>query len=292
MSILHRGSRFFIVLVLWLGVCLPSVAAAQDVLARAKDLYASAAYEEALQLLTASKDKSPGPEASAYEVFCLVALGRRDEARTAIEAIVRADPQYRPSEGQVSPRIRAFFDEVRKPLLPDVARASYASGKAAFDQKDWKSAMADFDRTLAILDETGTTDPGAADLKTLASSFRDLAHIASLPPPPPPAPVVQAPAEPVVYGDGQAGVIRPILLTKQLPEWHPNAVEAKMAFNGELEIVVGEDGHVLSARLVRPVHPRYDATLLQAVKSWTFKPATKDGVAVRFRYMLDVHLGK
>lgn len=288
-----RSLRFLVLVVLGAGLCLPATARAQDVLSRAKDLYASAAYEEALQLLTSVKDKPVSSEVSAYEVFCLVALGRRDEARSAIETIVRADPLFRPSEGQVSPRIRAFFDEVRKPMLPDVARASYAKAKASFDQKDWKSALAEFDRTLAVLDEAGAADPAAADLKTLATSFRDLAHIASQPPPPPPAPVVPPPpAEPIVYGDGQTGVIRPVLQTKQLPDWHPNAVEAKMTFLGQVEIVVGEDGRVLSARIVRSIHPRYDGTLLQAVKAWTFKPATKDGVPVRFRYVLDVHLGK
>jgi TonB family protein len=288
-----RSFRVLVLLALGVVLCLPATARAQDVLSRAKDLYAAAAYEEALQLLTSVKDQPVSLEYSAYEVFCLVALGRRDEARSAIETIVRADPLFRPSEAQVSPRIRAFFDEVRKPLLPDVARASYAKAKAAFDQKNWKSALAEFDRTLAVLDETGTGDPTAADLKTLAASFRDLARIASQPPPPPPAPVAPPrPAEPIVYGDGQAGVIRPVLLARQLPDWHPNAVEAKMTFDGQVELIVGEDGHVLSARILRTVHPRYDGTLLQAVKAWTFKPATKDGVPVRFRYTLDVHLGK
>jgi TonB family protein len=95
-----------------------------------------------------------------------------------------------------------------------------------------------------------------------------------------------------VYGEGQAGVIRPVLLSKQLPEWRPNAVEAKMTFSGEVELVVGEDGHVLSVSVVRSIHPRYDATLIEAAKAWTFRPATLDGVPVRYRYMLDVRLGK
>jgi TonB family protein len=288
-----HGFRFILVLALWAGVSAPAAAAAQDVLSRAKDLYASAAYEEALQLLASVKDQPVSTEVSAYQVFCLVALGRRDDARAAIEAIVRADPMFRPPDGQVSPRIRAFFDEVRKPLLAEVARASYAKGKAAFDRKEWAPALAEFDRTLALLDEAGATDAGGADLKTLAAGFRDLAIAASQPPPtPPPQPAPAAPPAPAVYGDGEPGVIRPVLLSKQLPDWRPNSVEAKLAFSGEMELVIGEDGRVLSAVLLRSVHPRYDPALLQAAKAWTFRPAIRDGVPVRYRYKVDVRLGK
>src|SRR4030095_8189174 len=88
----------------------PTVAFAQDALKRAKDLYASASYEEALQLLDTLKDSTPSSEASAYQVFCLVALGGKDEAKAAVEAIVKSDPLYKPADGQVSPRVRAFFD--------------------------------------------------------------------------------------------------------------------------------------------------------------------------------------
>ncbi len=286
--------RSIALVALWAVVWTPAVASAQDVLSRARELYASAAYEDALQLLETVKDKPASTEASAYQVFCLVALGRRDEARSAIEAIVRVDPLFRPSDAQVSPRIRAFFDEVRTPLVPDMARASYAKGKAAFDQKDWAHAIAEFDRTLALLDESGAADPGAADLKTLTAGFRDLTRVAMQPPPPPPAPVASPakPPEPVVYGAGEANVMRPLPISKPLPDWHPNPVEAKMLFSGEVELVIGEDGRVLSASIARSINARYDGPLLQAVKTWTFKPAMKDGVPVRYRYMVDVRLGK
>jgi TonB family protein len=287
----RRSRATAVALVLLL--CVPAAARAQDALARARDLYASAAYEEALQLLDSLKDPPPSVEASAYQVFCLMALGRRDEARTAIEAIVRRDPSFKPAAA-VSPRIRAFFDEVRTPMLPDTARAAYASGKAAFDREDWTAALAEFDRALAILEEIGESEPGLGDLKLLAAGFRDLAHVASLPPPPPPDPPASPPPppEPAVYGDGTSGVVRPVLLTRDLPEWRPNTVEAKMTFSGVAEIVVGEDGHVLSASIIRSIHPRYDDALLEAVKAWTFRPAMKDGVAVRYRYTLDIRLGK
>src|SRR5438094_10126933 len=63
--------------------------AAQDPLARAKDLYASAAYDEALAVLD-QLDSSPANavEAGQYRAFCLLALGRSDEGRKAIAGIV------------------------------------------------------------------------------------------------------------------------------------------------------------------------------------------------------------
>ena len=134
------------VLIVALLLCVPATAFGQDVVSKAKTLYASAEYEEALQLLESLKGKPASTEASAYQVFCLVALGRRDEARGIVEKIVQTDPMFRPSESDVAPRIRAFFDDIRKPLLPDLARQSYAQGKSAFDNKDWTAAVASFDR--------------------------------------------------------------------------------------------------------------------------------------------------
>ena len=92
-------------------------AAAQDTLARAKDLYGLAAYDEALAMLnrlheTASPVASS--EVAGYQMLCLLALGRIDDAQKAIEALVRTDPLYRPSESVMSPRTRARFDAVRR----------------------------------------------------------------------------------------------------------------------------------------------------------------------------------
>jgi len=267
----------------------------EDSLKRAKELYASASYEEALQLLDALKDSTPSTEASAYQVFCLVALGRKHEARTAIEAIVKTDPLYRPAEGLVSPRIRSFFDDVRKPHVPAAARESYAKGKAAFDHKDWAIALAEFDRTIALADEAAALDPSVGDLKTLAGGFRDLAKSALKPQPPAPAPTPAAPApatEPTVYSQSNTNVVKPVPVAKPLPPWHPTPVEARMSFSGEIELLINEQGQVVSVKLLRTVNPRYDASLLDAAKLWTFQPATKDGVPVRYRYGVTVNLGK
>ena len=76
-------------------------AAGQDTLARAKDLYGLAAYDEALAVLNRLRETAPpavSSEVAGYQVLCLLALGRTDDAQKAIEALVTADPLYRPSE--------------------------------------------------------------------------------------------------------------------------------------------------------------------------------------------------
>jgi hypothetical protein len=170
-------------------------------------------------------------EAEAYEVFCLYALGRKDEARTAIESIVRTDPLFRPSEGQVSPRIRSFFDDVRKPLLPEVIRQSYAAAKTSFDKKDWGPALAQFDRVITLVDEMGGADQGTSDLRTLATGFRDSgqgrvtaaradAHCRR-PRRRRSRPRCARLAAPVIYSDSDSVGYAPVPTSKMLPEWRP-----------------------------------------------------------------------
>jgi TonB family protein len=292
-----------------LAVCLlaavPSTAAAQDALTRAKGLYASAEYEEALQLFESLSGRTPSTEVSAYHVFCLVALGRSTEARAAIQAIVRQDPLFRPSEAQASPRVRGFFEDVRRPLLPEVVRQLYATAKAAYDRKDWQPALSDFDRVIALADEISETEPGLTDLRTLALGFRDLTKAALTPPPPPPAPEPVAPpptpvtvktsvpAEKQVYGVDDIDVKRPLVLSQPMPAWRPaTPTEEKMRFTGAVELLISEEGKVMTVKLIESVHPRFDASLLEVAKNWTFKPATKDGKPVMFRYAVGVTLGK
>jgi protein TonB len=292
-----------------LAVCLlaavPATAAAQDALSRAKGLYASAEYEEALQLFESLSGRTPSTEVSAYHVFCLVALGRSTEARAAIQAIVRQDPLFRPSEAQASPRVRGFFEDVRRPLLPEVVRQLYATAKAAYDRKDWQPALSDFDRVIALADEISETEPGLTDLRTLALGFRDLTKAALTPPPPPPAPEPVAPpptpvtvktsvpAEKQVYGVDDIDVKRPLVLSQPMPAWRPaTPTEEKMRFTGAVELLISEEGKVMTVKLIESVHPRFDASLLEVAKNWTFKPATRDGKPVMFRYAVGVTLGK
>lgn len=272
-----------------------SGAAGQDALGRAKGYYASAEFEEALRVLSSLRGSSANTEAAAYEVYCLVALGRRDEAKTVVARIVRADPFFRPTEGQVAPGIRAFFEDARKPLLSEVARQAYAKARTALDRKDMRVAAEEFDRAILLFDEIGGTDPMIVDLRGLALNFRDQARSAGAPVATPrPDPVAPAASSILsgqpIYGVQDTEVSAPIPLSRNYPEWRPNFFELNHTFSGDIELVLGEDGKVLSASMVTSVHPRYDGPLLEAAKTWTFKPALRNGSPVKYRYVMTVRV--
>jgi TonB family protein len=277
-----------------------TVTAGQDTLARAKDLYAQAAYDEALVVLARLHSSASGDEATevaGYQVFCLLALGRADEAQRAIEALVKADPLYRPSEATASPRTRAIFDEVRRGLLPRIAQELYDQAKAAFDRNEAQLAVTHFDRVLLLLNEPGLTEsPGMADLRRLATGFRDLSLAAATTASPSaasaedPDPVPAVPPPPT-YSSDDAGVVPPVSISRSTPPWHPrNTMEARREFQGVLEVVIDEKGDVVSAVLGKSVHPSYDEALLKTAREWKFRPATKDGVPVRYRTSVEIRL--
>jgi tetratricopeptide (TPR) repeat protein len=302
-----------------------------DALARAKAAYASAAFEDALALLSGFHDKAPpeSSEAGAYEAFCLVALGREDDARRAVETIVRNDPEYRLTDAQAPPRVRALFDAVRVRLLPAIARASYGSGRAAFDRKDFAMAVKDLGRAVALIEELATkkspADPGLIELLPLASGFKDLAVLSAAqaaaaippanpspaadPPAPAPAPIPTPPpvaaasaqpepaaiepkvSKPRTFGPEDAGVKAPVLVGQSMPPWQPETpAERATKYHGYLSLVIDERGRVEAATLLGSIHKRYDGPLLEAVPHWTFRPALKDGVAVRYRYLMLINL--
>ena len=67
-------------------------------LTAARDLYASAAYDDALTVLNRLRSaEHPASQSRAieqYRAFCLLALGRAADAEQAIEAVVAAEPSY------------------------------------------------------------------------------------------------------------------------------------------------------------------------------------------------------
>src|SRR4029434_2382234 len=83
-----------------LALSLCAVDGDQDALNAARDLYASAAYEDALAVLNrVSETSRPADEARAvsqYRAFCLLALGRTAEAERAIETMITRHPTYQP----------------------------------------------------------------------------------------------------------------------------------------------------------------------------------------------------
>ena len=284
---------------------LSASASADDAqLDHAKELYRSAAYDEALGVLDTIRATAPSTETlevSEYRVFCLVALDRKDEARNAIATLISANPFYELSETQASPRVRAVFTEVRKSLLPSLVQSAYTEAKAAFDRKDPESA-AGFERVLTLLrDPDLSSNSDLGDLAVVAAAFRDLsaarelaAAAASAAAPAPSArdnsPVESAagkPLEPAVFRDGAPNLVPPAIVSQTLP---PSHLAERRLWTGAIEVLIDETGKVLSARMAMPVQPTYDKQLLQAALNWKYRPATKDGMPARYIKVINVRL--
>jgi hypothetical protein len=173
-------------------VCLAPASAAggQDQLGAAKELYSAAAFDDALTTLEILRtDLSPtapqSREVARYRAFCLIALGRDTEAAQSIEGIVLAEPTYVPSEAEVSPRIGAAFRDIRRRILPGIARGTYAVARAAFDRKDYQAAAGQFERVIALMEDADVSpasgESSASDFRTLAAGFLELSRIQTTP---------------------------------------------------------------------------------------------------------------
>jgi hypothetical protein len=274
-----------------------------DSIDAARELYASARYDEALAVLNGlGGSNSSAPEKKVIEQYrslCLLALGRADEAEAAIAAVVRVDPFYKPSEAEASPRVRATFADVRQRLLPDLATARYAEAKQAYDRKSFAEASARFRELVALLD-----DPQMAgrlnDLRTLAAGFVELATTAAAPPPPPkeneneaaepPAPVEpKKSAAPRVYTAEDGNVVPPVIINQDVPSV-PAAIVGMTRDKGVLDLVIDEQGRVVSIALRARVHPLYDTLLMTAAREWKYKPAQLNGTPVKYRKLLQISI--
>jgi len=58
--------------------------------------------------------------------------------------------------------------------------------------------------------------------------------------------------------------------------------------SGVVDIVINEVGEVESATMMMPVNAVYDRVALATAKSWRYRPATLNGVAVKFRTSVEV----
>jgi TonB family protein len=192
-------------------------------------------------------------------------------------------------------------------VLPTAVQHAYAEAKAAFDRKD-PAATARFDVVLKLLE-----DPDVArtdefdDLKVVVRGFRDLSTAraaAAVPVPavkggaapaaepvkPPSAAEKQATppvAIPPVYRDGALDLTPPVAISQRMPT---AVLPGRRLWTGAVELLIDETGGVQSARMAVPIHPAYDSQLLKAVREWKYRPATKNGVPVRYAKIISIRV--
>lgn len=73
-----------------------------------------------------------------------------------------------------------------------------------------------------------------------------------------------------------AVIVRPVLPKEPPPNVPPEQV-------GTIEVLVDEQGDVVSVKLISPANRFHERMLVSAAKMWKFRPAYKDGQPVRYR---------
>lgn len=277
-----------------LGACLlvPEAGprAAEDALTRVRALYEAARYEEALAALAPAAGDEPltvpaGQALAQYRALCLVALGRNADAEKAVTDLLHQDPLFRLAGADVSPKLHVLFDAVRKRALPAIIRQRYEAGRKSFAGDNRAEAASHFKLVLALSADPAAADPAdpsTADLRMLAAGFLDL--IGRAPAGPAPAHAPEA-----IYSADDADVTPPAAVRQTVPPWRPGYGPAPI---GErkvlLDVVISETGAVEKAVLMTKLNSMYDGALEAASRTWRYDPARRNGVAVRYRKVVEV----
>jgi hypothetical protein len=299
---------------------------AQDPLSAAKDLYASAAYEDALSTLN-RLDGAAAPgmarQADEYRAFCLYALGRNREAESIAESIIRREPLARLDAADASPRLEALFADVRKRLLPSLIRDRYRVAKSALEQKSLAGAepqLAEARLMIVEAERLGVKDDGLADLSVLVDGFLQLirssaeqrqapapaaaapvATVASVPRPAEPSPAAgpraaapsAAPAPAMaaaahIYSVEDEGVAPPVVVEQRMPAMsiELQAITKAQKSSGAIDLVIDEGGRVVDATIRQSLNSSFDLLIVRSARAWKYRPAMKDGTPVRYRKTL------
>jgi TonB family protein len=302
--------RVIAVVVVMIACAAP--ANAQDPLAAAKDLYASAAYEEALSTLTrfsegGASTPAVARQADQYRAFCLFALGRLAEAESLAESVIRREPLADLNTADASPRLIAMFAGVQKRILPGLLRDRYRAVRGLLDDKQYSAAeplLVELRDLLGAAERTGGLDQGLADLRVLVEGFLTLSRAqaeaaatrrpAAVPAasPVPPATVSTQPAAvpaaaaagPRVYGAGDADVRPPIPVVQRTPAMPPElaTIARTLGRQMQLTLTIDEAGSVVNVAVRGSVSASYDDMLVRAAGNWKYQPALRNGVPVRY----------
>jgi TonB family protein len=92
-----------------------------------------------------------------------------------------------------------------------------------------------------------------------------------------------------VYSTRDAGVTPPAVLSKTEPVFTPQAREKKISGTVVLSVVISSAGQISEAKVLRSLEESLDENAIAAVKTWSFRPATKDGHPVACKATVEVN---
>jgi TonB family protein len=253
---------------------LASSAAAQgqsQPLAEALRLYWNGEYAATLERLAPAEIESleagDRVEALKYRASSLIALGRGEEARAEFDALLAVDPGHRLDPTIAPPKVVEQFEATRA----ERKARRFADGKALYEQKDYTAAKATLDEVLRIDPEFQL----ASEYVQLCEAHLELAaQTAKLAPPP-----AASPTDDNVFN--LTSDIEPPVLTRQVDPEYPD-IDLRWGNGGDvvINLIIGIDGSIRDAVLIRGVNPRIDAAAMRAVRQWRYTPARRDGQPV------------
>lgn len=92
-----------------------------------------------------------------------------------------------------------------------------------------------------------------------------------------------------VFPSKDEGVTPPTVIEKTEPKYTPEAKDSKIQGTVKLTIVIEADGAVSEATVKQSLDSGLDKNAVEALKTWKFKPATKDGKPVASRATVEIN---
>jgi len=90
-----------------------------------------------------------------------------------------------------------------------------------------------------------------------------------------------------VFSGDDKNVIPPSVITQTLPLFPGPVVVPR---SGILEVLINEQGEVESAVMTDSVTSGYDRLVLAATRTWRYKPASANGVPVKYRKIVQINV--
>jgi tetratricopeptide (TPR) repeat protein len=290
-----------------------TIAAGAATLAEARGLYESAQYEQALDALdtldpTQTANLPDRQAVRRYKALCLIALDRTHDAEQTVEDMVREEPRAA-FGNDVPPRMHELVFAARKKLAPAIAREGYERGRDLYQRGQYADARRELTAAIAILDDPAlglAVDPAIKDLRLLADGFLKLSTASapgtastaraagSSPAGTQAGAAPSSPAQTDAAGavEADATYVPPKALFQPVPAFNMASMQTTMSpRDGEIEVDVGIDGRVTSARMRVPLTPVFDMLLMQTARNdWRYQPATRQGIAVPSKVRVKVVL--
>jgi TonB family protein len=110
----------------------------------------------------------------------------------------------------------------------------------------------------------------------------------------PHAPSTIQPAAPTHYDEPlEVGgdVLPPEVVARVWPDYSTLPRPMRVSGVPIVEAVISRRGEVTQVRMIKATNPHLDAAIMEALKQWKFRPATRNGhpVAVRFIMTVNIH---